>query len=88
VALEINSQGHRLDLSDVNARAARDAGVNVVISSDAHAAGAFQLLRWGVTVARRAWLRKEDVLNTRPVKEFRGMLRRNRGKEEGRGKKE
>jgi DNA polymerase (family 10) len=78
VALEINSQGHRLDLSDVNARAARDRGVAIVISSDSHAAGDFRLLTWGVAVARRAWLTKEDVLNTRPVEDFRGMLRRNR----------
>jgi DNA polymerase (family 10) len=87
VALEINSQGHRLDLSDVNARAARDAGVSIVISSDSHATSAFQFLRWGVTVARRAWLTKEDVLNTRQAKEFRRMLRRNRGKEKGKGQK-
>ena len=81
VALEINSQGHRLDLPDVHARAARDGGVKIVISTDSHARGGFRLLKWGVQVARRAWLTKEDVLNTRPVEEFRAALRRNRKKE-------
>lgn len=78
VALEINCQIDRLDLSDVNARVARDRGVKLVISSDAHHKGAFQTLRWGVVVARRAWLTKEDVLNTRSVEQFRAALRRNR----------
>ena len=78
VALEINCQIHRLDLSDVHARAARDGGVKLVISTDSHAAGGFRLLRWGVTVARRAWLTRDDVINTRCVDEFRKGLRRNR----------
>jgi DNA polymerase (family 10) len=78
VALEINSQIDRLDLSDTHAKAARDRGVTIVISTDSHAKGGFQVLRWGVQVARRAWLTKEDVLNTRPVEEFRTALRRNR----------
>jgi DNA polymerase (family 10) len=78
VALEINSQVDRLDLCDTHARAARDRGVKIVISTDSHAKGGFRLMKWGVQVARRAWLTKEDVLNTRTVEEFRGGLRRNR----------
>jgi len=78
VALEINCQIDRLDLSDVNARAARDRGVRIVISSDAHARGAFRTLRWGVQAARRAWLTTGDVLNTRGLDEFLKSLRRNR----------
>ena len=78
VALEINCQVDRLDLSDINARAAHDAGVTIVISSDSHGKGAFKTLQWGVQVARRAWLTKEDVLNTRSVEEFRKVLRRNK----------
>jgi DNA polymerase (family 10) len=78
VALEINCQVDRLDLSDANAKAARDRGVKLVISTDAHSAAGFRVMRWGVQVARRAWLSKEDVLNTRPVDEFRKALRRNR----------
>ena len=80
VALEINCQVDRLDLSDANAKAARDRGVKIVISTDAHASGGFRLMKWGVQVARRAWLTKEDVLNTRGVDEFRKGLRRNRCK--------
>ena len=78
VALEINCQAHRLDMSDSNARAARDRGAKIVISTDSHARGGFRMMRWGVQVARRAWLTKEDVLNTRRVEEFKAGLRRNR----------
>jgi DNA polymerase (family 10) len=78
VALEINCQVDRLDLSDANAHAARDRGVTIVISTDAHSVGGFRVMKWGVQAARRAWLRKEDVLNTRPLEEFRAGLRRNR----------
>jgi DNA polymerase (family 10) len=75
VALEINAQVDRLDLDDLHARRARDAGARIVISSDAHSTGGLGALRWGVTIARRAWLTPEDVLNTRPVDEFRKALR-------------
>jgi DNA polymerase (family 10) len=78
VALEINAQVDRLDLSDTNAKAARDRGVKIVISTDSHDKGGFQRMKWGVQVARRAWLTKEDVLNTLPLEEFRARLRRNR----------
>ena len=78
VALEINSQVERLDLSDVNARAARDRGARFVISSDGHSQAALGRLRWGVLVARRAWLEPSHVLNTRPLAEFRASLRRGR----------
>lgn len=78
VALEINSQIDRLDLDDGHARLARDRGVKLVISSDAHSPVAFGWLRWGVVVARRAWLEPDDILNTRPVDQFRAALRRNR----------
>lgn len=76
VALEINSQIHRLDLSDSHARLARDRGVKLVISSDAHTPASFELLRWGVTVARRAWLERGDVLNTLDVDSLLASLRR------------
>lgn len=78
VALEINAQPHRLDLDDVHARDARARGVPLVISSDAHSTMELGALRWGVTVARRAWLTPEDVLNTRRIDAFRASLRRNR----------
>jgi DNA polymerase (family X) len=78
VALEINCQVDRLDLNDVQARLARDRGVPIIISSDAHSRQAFTRLRWGALVGRRAWLTRDDVLNTRPFDEFRSRLRRNR----------
>jgi DNA polymerase (family 10) len=80
VALEINAQPHRLDLDDVHAREARARGIGLVIDSDAHSTAELGALRWGVTVARRAWLTADDVLNTRPVDAFRSCLRRNRGR--------
>jgi DNA polymerase (family 10) len=78
VALEINSQVDRLDLSDVHARLARERGVKLIIDSDAHSPAGLAVLRWGAAVARRAWLEPADVLNTRPLDEFRASLRRNR----------
>jgi DNA polymerase (family 10) len=76
VAIEINSQVDRLDLSDAHARLARERGVKLVISSDAHSRRGLAALRWGVVVARRAWLEPGDVLNTRPFDKFRAGLRR------------
>jgi DNA polymerase (family X) len=78
VALEINSQPHRLDLSDVNARLARAHGARLILSTDAHSRAALGYRQWGVLVARRAWLTKEDLLNTRSYDDFRRALRRHR----------
>jgi DNA polymerase (family 10) len=78
VAIEINSQVDRLDLRDTQARLARDRGVRLIIDSDAHSPAALRNQRWGVAVARRAWLTAADVLNTRSIEELRPMLRRNR----------
>jgi DNA polymerase (family 10) len=78
VALEINSLIERLDLDEHHARLARNRGVKLLIDSDAHSPAGLGVLRWGVTVARRAWLTPEDVLNTRPIEEFRAALRRRR----------
>jgi DNA polymerase (family 10) len=78
VALEINSQIDRLDLDDAHARAARDRGVRLLIDSDAHSTVELGNLRWGVTVARRAWVEAPDVLNTLPPDAFRAALRRHR----------
>ena len=80
VALELNCQIERLDLNEHHARLARDRGVKIIIDSDAHSPPALGLLRWGAAIARRAWLEPGDVLNTRPVEEFRSSLRRNHSK--------
>jgi DNA polymerase (family X) len=66
--LEINSQPDRLDLTDVHARAAREAGLKLVIDSDGHELGALDFVELGVGQARRAWLTKDDVVNTRTWK--------------------
>jgi DNA polymerase (family 10) len=68
--LEINSQPDRLDLTDVHARAAREAGLKLVIDSDGHEVGALEFVELGIGQARRAWLTKDDVLNTRTWKQI------------------
>jgi len=78
VVFEINCQPDRLDLSDAFARVARERGATIAISTDAHSTMALGNMRWGVQVARRAWLPPESVLNTRPLEEMRALLRRNR----------
>jgi len=67
IALELNAHPDRLDLSDVHCRMAKDEGVPVAISSDAHDVDGFDVLRYGVGQARRGWLEKKDVLNARPL---------------------
>ena len=78
IALEINAQPRRLDLDDQNARAARDAGVMLVIGTDAHSPAQLDFMRHGVDQARRAWLSGSDVLNTRSLDELRDWLVRGR----------
>ena len=76
VALEINAQPDRLDLSDSHARLARERGVKLLISSDAHATAELDATRWGLLVARRAWATVEDILNAQPLETFRRSLKR------------
>jgi DNA polymerase (family 10) len=63
--LEINGQPDRLDLRDVHARAAKEAGLKLVVSSDGHQIRAQDYVELGIGQARRGWLTKDDVLNTR-----------------------
>jgi DNA polymerase (family 10) len=76
--LEINSNPQRLDLSARNVRAAREAGVPIVISTDAHQVATFANIQYGVTVARRAWATPADIVNTRPWAEVDAMRKRAR----------
>jgi len=78
VAMEINGQPHRRDLNDTHARLARDRGVKIVLSSDAHAVAGFEHLHWATFTARRAWLSPGDVLNCLPLDQLRRYLRRSR----------
>ncbi len=73
--LELNAQPERLDLNDVWCREAKEAGVLISINSDAHSTPGFANLRFGVGQARRGWLEKKDVLNTRSLAELRPLLR-------------
>jgi DNA polymerase (family 10) len=75
--LEINANPNRRDLNDIQARAAAAAGVPLVISTDAHRTRSFtRVPRYGIATARRAWLTKADVANTRPWAELQSMRKR------------
>jgi DNA polymerase (family 10) len=78
--LELNAQPDRLDLDDVNARMAREEGVLVAVSTDAHSTFDFAHLKYGIGQARRGWLEAKDVLNTRSLKELRPLLARTMGR--------
>jgi DNA polymerase (family 10) len=74
--LEINSQPDRMDLTDVHARAAREAGLKLVIDSDGHQVAALAYVELGVGQARRAWMTAADVVNTRSWKEVLKLRKR------------
>jgi DNA polymerase (family 10) len=76
--LEINANPDRRDLSDVHARAAVRAGVRIVIDSDAHRTRTLANMRWGVATARRAWLTRDDVANTRSWRELQPLRKQAR----------
>lgn len=75
-ALEVNGHPDRLDLDDVHCQMAKEMGVKVVISTDAHSTSDLDLMRFGVGQARRGWLEPKDVLNTRKLDELRRLLKR------------
>jgi len=81
--IEINANPDRRDLSDAHARNAVRAGVTIVIDSDAHKTETLTNMRWGIATARRAWLCKQDVANTRPWHELERMRKRNRARRGG-----
>jgi DNA polymerase (family 10) len=74
VALEVNAHPDRLDLTDTYCRMAKDEGARVAIDSDAHAPHEFDNLVHGVGQARRGWLERSDVLNTRSLDELLAWL--------------
>jgi DNA polymerase (family 10) len=73
--IELNSNPRRLDLYDTYCRIAKDTGVLVAIDSDAHSVDGFSHLRYGVGQARRGWLEKGDVINTRPLEDLKKLLK-------------
>ena len=70
VAMELNAYPDRLDLNDANLRQAKQHGVKIVINTDAHHTSHMDKIRFGILQARRAWLTKDDVLNTLPASKF------------------
>jgi DNA polymerase (family X) len=76
VVMECNAYPDRLDLKDVYLRMCKEKGVKVVISTDSHSTGNLAFIRYGVTVARRGWLEKKDVINTLPVGEMLAALKK------------
>ena len=70
VAMELNSYPDRLDLNDVHLRQAKQRGVKIVINTDSHHTSHLDKIRYGILQARRAWLTKDDVLNTVPAEKF------------------
>src|ERR1700685_204087 len=70
VAMELNSSPDRLDLNDVHLRQAKQQGVKTVINTDSHHTSHMEKIRYGILQARRAWLTKDDVLNTLPAQKF------------------
>jgi len=76
ITIELNGQPDRLDLPHNYCKTAAERGVKIVISTDAHSTDNFNYIRNGVTEARRGWLTKTDVLNTRPLTELLKALKR------------
>ena len=77
-ALEINANPHRLDLSADHAKLAQEAGVKLVINTDAHSYETLEYMKYGVKTAKRGWIRKQTVLNTLPYEELSAYLQRNK----------
>ncbi len=72
--LELNAQSDRLDLNDIHAKMAKEAGVKIAISTDAHSIDDLDLMHFGIGQARRGWLEKEDVVNTKNLKALMNII--------------
>lgn len=74
--LELNAQPDRLDLNDIHCKMAKEIGLKVAISTDAHSSNGLGNIRFGVAQARRGWLEPDDVINTRSWAKLKALLRR------------
>lgn len=74
--LEINSYPDRLDLNDIHCKMAKEMGLKVVVSTDAHSINDLEFMRFGIGQARRGWLESSDILNTRGLSQLRQLLKR------------
>ena len=77
--IEINANPYRLDLDWVHCKRARQLGVQLVINPDAHSTGDYDFVRFGVNVARRGWLGKENVFNTKTLPQVTKALEKGKG---------
>ena len=75
VVMECNASPERLDLKDTHLRMAKERGVKIVISTDAHTTRGLQAMRYGVQMARRGWIEKKDVINTLSLEKLLAALR-------------
>lgn len=75
--MEINANPSRLDLNDINSRAAKDLGVKLVISTDSHSIAQLDYMRYGVGQARRGWVEKKNVINTRNLDALKKIIKKN-----------
>src|SRR5271165_6626319 len=75
VLMEANAAPERLDLKDTHLRMAKERGVKIVISTDAHTTRGLQAMRYGVQMARRGWIEKKDVINALPLDKMLASLR-------------
>ncbi len=73
--LEINANPQRLDLDDTHAQRAVQLGIKLAINTDSHSASDFDLLHYGITTARRGWVKPENVINTWPTDQFIAWMR-------------
>jgi DNA polymerase (family X) len=78
VAMEHNAYPERLDLRDQHLRMAKAKGVKFIVNTDAHHTSHMEKIRYGVLQLRRAWMTRQDVLNTLPAAEFAKIVRRGR----------
>ncbi len=76
IHMEINAQPERLDLNDVHAKMAKEYGVKMAIDTDSHNIFSLHYMEYGINQARRGWCEKEDIINTRSLKELKKLLKR------------
>jgi DNA polymerase (family 10) len=76
VIMELNAYPDRLDLNDIHCKLAKDVGVMVAISTDSHNRLHMENMKFGVYTARRGWLEKEDIINTRSLNDLLKILQR------------
>ncbi len=77
--LELNAQPDRLDLNDIHCKMAKEMGVRIAVSTDAHSLNDLELMRYGIWQARRGWLEKENVVNTLSLPALQKLLRTIKG---------